>query len=302
MRRPYFILDVFTDQPFSGNPLAVVRECDDLDAARMQAVAAEFNLSETVFLQSPCDPVNTARARIFTPRRELPFAGHPTVGAAVLIGLTQAQSMLASRPVDVVLEEGVGDVRCTVSSIEGRATRAVFALPRLPAQAGEPPSRAALARALSLDVSDIGFEGHEPSVWSAGVGFTFAPLASRDALARARPDLAHWDAIGPADHPAVYAYARETFDPQRHVSARMFAPSLGIAEDPATGGAAAAFAGVCMACEKPEDGSHVIVIEQGYDMGRPSQIALTLHVADGALAGAEIGGGAVIVAEGVIDA
>jgi trans-2,3-dihydro-3-hydroxyanthranilate isomerase len=302
MRRPYFILDVFTDEAFSGNPLAVVRDCDDLDDARMQTIAAEFNLSETVFLQSPRDPVNTARARIFTPKRELPFAGHPTVGAAVLIGLTQAQSMLAARPVDVVLEEGVGEVRCTVRKVEGRATRATFALPRLPAPAGEPPSREALARALSLNEEDIGFEGHASSVWSAGVGFTFVPLASRDALARARPDMAHWDAIGPADHPAVYAYARETFDPARHVSARMFAPSLGIAEDPATGSAAAAFAGVCMACEKPADGTHVVVIEQGYDMGRPSQIALTLHVEGGALMGAEIGGGAVIVAEGAIEA
>lgn len=302
MRRPYFILDVFTDEAFAGNPLAVVRDCDDMDAARMQTVAAEFNLSETVFLQSPRDPLNTARARIFTPKRELPFAGHPTVGAAVLIGMVDASAMLEAQPVDVVLEEGVGPVRCTVRRVQGRATRASFALPRLPEPAGEAASRAALARALSLDESDIGFEGHAPSAWSAGVGFTFVPLASRDALTRARPDMAHWGVVGPGDHPAVYAYARETFDPNRHVSARMFAPSLGVAEDPATGSAAAAFAGVCMAFEQPGDGDHLVVIEQGYDMGRPSQIALTLHVEAGALAGAEIGGGAVIVAQGTIDA
>ena len=154
---------------------------------------------------------------------------------------------------------------------------------------------------LSLAPGDIGFEGHEPSVWTAGVGFTFVPVASRDALARAKPDMAHWSVIGPADHPAAYVYSKETLSEAHHVTARMFAPSLGITEDPATGSAAAAFAGVCMAFEAPPDGEHNIVIEQGYDMGRPSQIVLGLHVEQGALTGASIGGAAVLVAEGHIE-
>lgn len=304
MRRKFFTLDVFTQAPFAGNPLAVVRDCDGLDAARMQAVAREFNLSETVFLMSPRDPVNTARARIFTPTRELPFAGHPTVGAAVLIGLMDTGGMIAGQDVEIVIEEEIGDVRCTVRQPKGYAAktaRARFLAPSLPVELGEAAADADLARALSVNAEDIGFAAHRPSLWSAGVGFTFVPLASREAVARARPDPAHWGVIGPQDHPAVYVYCNEAEGAEHHVHARMFAPSLGIAEDPATGAAVAAFAGPCMAYEKPEDGEHAIVVEQGYAMGRPSQIVLGLNVAGGQLESVTIGGSATLVMEGHID-
>lgn len=139
-------------------------------------------------------------------------------------------------------------------------------------------------------------------MWSAGVGFTFVPLASRDAVTRARPDMSVWnDVVGPADHPAAYVYCDETVGEGGHVHARMFAPSLGIAEDPATGGAAAAFAGVCMAYEKPGDGKHHVVIEQGFAMGRPSLINLGMRVEGDRLVSATIGGAAVIVADGYIE-
>lgn len=305
MRLNFYTLDVFTTTPFAGNPLAVVRDCDGLDAQRMQAIAREFALSETVFLFRSSDPVNTARARIFTPTRELPFAGHPTIGAAVLIGLLDARDYLGSHGVDVVLEEEVGLVRCSVrgpkAGTRRRSARASFDLPRLPEELGPAPSRAALARALSLRESDIGFGAHEPSVWSAGVGFTFVPLATRDAVTRARPDMSAWGEIGPADHPAVYLYANDVAEEGHHVHARMFAPSLGIAEDPATGAAAAAFAGPCMAYESPEDGEHALLIEQGYAMGRPSLVTLGMNVRQGRLAAASIGGAAVLVMEGVLE-
>ena len=153
MRRRYFILDVFTGAPFTGNPLAVVRDCDDLDAAQMQAVAAEFNLSETVFLQSPRDPVNTARARIFTPRRELPFAGHPTIGAAVLIGLIDAGKIIAAQPVDIVLEEQIGGVGRRDGGLLRRGHRLLGKRRRREgegeAEAGEPDDRFDLHRGAS---------------------------------------------------------------------------------------------------------------------------------------------------------
>lgn len=299
MRRQFYTLDVFTQTPFAGNPLAVVRDCDDLSDDRMQAIAREFNLSETVFLQRPADPVNTARARIFTPTRELPFAGHPTIGAAVLIGLIDAGGMIRARPLDIVLEEGVGPVRCTVRQPREGAAQARFGLPLLPTPAGEVADDARLAAALSLPPEDIGFRNHRPGAWSAGVGFTFVPLASRAAVDRARPDMALWSqAMGPADHPAAFVYSEETTDPARHVYARMFAPSLGIAEDPATGGAVAAFAGACVAYEQPEDGEHFVIVEQGFAMGRPSVITLELAVAGGLLEAAAISGAAVIVSEG----
>ncbi|MFN3892284.1 MAG: PhzF family phenazine biosynthesis protein [Beijerinckiaceae bacterium] len=301
MRKQFYTLDVFTEQRFSGNPLAVVGDADDLDDARMQAIAREFNLSETVFLQSPRDPVNTARARIFTPARELPFAGHPTIGTAVLIGLLQAADMIRTRDIDVVLEESIGPVRCTVRS-RGEVVRAQFDLPKLPERIGAAADDAALARALSLKPEDIGFRGHRPSMWSAGVGFSFVPLASREAVTRARPDMSTWnDVMGPADHPAAFIYCGDTIGEGRHVHARMFAPSLGIAEDPATGGAVAAFAGVCMEYERPADGEHQIIVEQGFAMGRPSLINLGMRVEAGQLVSATIGGAAVIVTEGSID-
>lgn len=301
MRKQFYTLDVFTQERFSGNPLAVVGDADDLDVAQMQAIAREFNLSETVFLQSPRDPVNTARARIFTPTRELPFAGHPTIGTAVLIGQLQAGDMIRGRDIDIVLEETVGPVRCTVRSREN-VVRAQFDLPKLPQRLGPAADDAALACALSLRPEDIGFRGHRPSMWSAGVGFTFIPLASRDAVTRARPDMSVWDdVIGPVDHPAAFVYCGETIAEGRHVHARMFAPSLGIAEDPATGGAVAAFAGVCMEYEQPGDGEHQIIVEQGFAMGRPSLINLNLQVEAGQLVSASIGGAAVMVMEGFID-
>ncbi len=301
MRKQFYTLDVFTEQRFSGNPLAVVGDSDDLHDAQMQAIAREFNLSETVFLQSPRDPVNTARARIFTPKRELPFAGHPTIGTAVLIGHLQAADMIRSRDIDIVIEEAIGPVRCTVRS-RGGVVRAQFDLPKLPERIGDVADDAALACALSLRPEDIGFRGHTASVWSAGVGFTFVPLASREAVTRARPDMSVWnDVIGPADHPAAFIYCSETVGEGRHVHARMFAPSLGIAEDPATGGAVAAFAGVCMAFETPGDGEHQIIVEQGFAMGRPSLINLGMTVEGGALVSASIGGAAIVVCEGEIE-
>jgi trans-2,3-dihydro-3-hydroxyanthranilate isomerase len=301
MRKQFYTLDVFTQERFAGNPLAVVGDADDLDDARMQAIAREFNLSETVFLQSPRDPVNTARARIFTPKRELPFAGHPTIGTAVLIGLLQAADMIRARDIDIVLEEAVGPVRCTVRA-RGDVVRAEFELPRLPERAGEAADAAMLARALSLSLQDIGFRDHKPSVWSAGVGFTFVPLASRDAVTRARPDMSVWNEVmGPPDHPSAFVYCDDTVGEGRHVHARMFAPSLGIAEDPATGSAVASFAGVCMEYEKPGDGEHQIIVEQGFAMGRPSLIALGMRVEGGKLVSATIGGAAVLVSEGAIE-
>jgi trans-2,3-dihydro-3-hydroxyanthranilate isomerase len=291
MRRRFHTLDVFTDQALAGNPLAVVQDAEDLDTARMQAIAREFNLSETVFVLPPRDPVNSARIRIFTPARELPFAGHPTVGTAVLLAELRAPEIVARQDLSVVIEEEVGLVHCTARRVKGRS-RASFTLPRLPEDAGEPPQDADLAAGLSIDTADVGFDRHRPTVMSAGVPYGLVPLASVDAVDRAWPDAARWP-----DGLATYLYARD----RDGFHARMFAPTFGIPEDPATGSAAAAFAGAVMRFEQPADGDHTVLIRQGVAMGRPSLIVLGLEVASGALASASIGGGAVIVSEGTID-
>ncbi len=302
MRRKYHLLDVFTDTPFAGNPLAVVVDAEGLDAPRMQAIAREFNLSETVFLLEPRNPVNTARARIFTPVAELPFAGHPTVGAAALIAKLRAPELLGSEDLIVVIEQPIGDITCNVRGPRGKPLHASFDIPRLPTRLADPADAATLAAALSLAPEDIGFDAHRPSVWTAGNPFAFVPVANRAAIARARANPALFEATFGDSVVGAFLYTADCEREGSDVHARMFAPAQGIAEDPATGSAAAAFAGVATAWEAPEDGVHAIVIEQGFAMGRPSIIQLGVDIVDGAIVAASVGGAVTRVAEGTIEA
>src|SRR5947209_301895 len=172
MKRRFFTLDVFTDRALAGNPLAVVLDSEGLDAPRMQAIAREFNLSETTFVLEPRDAVNTAALRIFTPARELPFAGHPTIGSAVVIAATRAPEMLGRGDLQIVLEEDVGPVRCNVRR-KGDAYFASFALPALPFTVSDVPELAQAAAALGLLPSEIGFDRHRISRYSCGTPYTF---------------------------------------------------------------------------------------------------------------------------------
>ena len=297
MQRRFVTLDVFAARPHAGNPLAVVLDADGLDVAAMQAIAREFNLSETVFVLPPTDPAHRAALRIFTPERELPFAGHPTVGTAVLLALRDAAE---GRPAALlVLEEEVGFVPCAVGCGTARSGYATFTLPRLPEEVEPAAALPLLAGALGLDRRDIGFDAHVPSVFSAGLGFTLVPVATRKALAEIRLDTSLWSqAMRPVGQENAFAYCRETAETGHHFHARMFAPGMGVVEDPATGSAVAAFAGAVMRFERPGDGEHRLVIEQGYEIGRPSQIELGLRVVDGTLVSATIGGMAVVMSEG----
>lgn len=301
MRRAFHTLDVFTDAAFAGNPLAVVLDSAGLDAARMQAIAREFNLSETVFVRDAGDPVNTARLRIFTPAAELPFAGHPTIGAAALIAHLRAPERIVRDELRIVLEEPIGDVVCLVRGGKAGVIHARFDAPRVPAREKHYDDVAAVAAALSLDESDIGFDAHRPGVWTAGNSIAFVPVVSLAAIARARVDAARFGTVF-ADVTGAFLYTREVVREGSDVHARMFAPLHGIAEDPATGSAAAAFAGVAVAYERPGDGDHALVIEQGFEMGRPSLIHLGVEVDGGALIRASVGGDVVMVAQGFIEA
>jgi trans-2,3-dihydro-3-hydroxyanthranilate isomerase len=300
MRRKFFTLDVFTRRRYAGNPLAVVLDADGLDGAAMQSVAREFNLSETVFVLPPAEKAHRARLRIFTPMTELAFAGHPTVGSAVL--LNRIDGGAGKR--EIIVEEGIGPVRCAVEALDAETGSARFDLARLPAETGPVQPTAAIAAALGLSEQDIGFASFAPSRWSAGNELTFVPLSGLDAMRRCRADTARWGAAFPGKdgRMSAFMFCRETIERGHAFHARMFAPLGGIPEDPATGSAVAAFAGVLMHFARSSDGTHEFVVEQGYEMGRPSLIHLSMTVNNGKLTAAAIAGEAVVVSEGTLEA
>lgn len=299
MTRDYFILDVFTETPFQGNPLAVVMNAGGLSDSQMQTMAREFNLSETVFVLPAANPAHTASIRIFTPEMELPFAGHPTVGAAVLLAAERIWKNGIVCDVIVVLEAKGGVLRVGVRKTAGGAAYAEFDAPKLPEPAGSPSHDDRLAAALGLAPSEIGFENHQPCRFTAGLPFTFVPVANLEAIRRIRIMRAHWqDAFGLDGHAAAYVYCRETIKQKAAFHARMFAPGFGGMEDPATGSAAVAFAGVIMQYDAPPDGLYQAIIEQGFEMGRPSDISLEFEVSARKIRFVRIGGHAVIVMRG----
>ncbi|MGN6582525.1 MAG: PhzF family phenazine biosynthesis protein [Rhizobiaceae bacterium] len=297
----YAIYDVFTDERLTGNPLAVVFDASDLDKKAMQRIAGEFNLSETAFISPPNAPHHTARVNIFTPKLELPFAGHPTVGSAVALvergGLTRASGEGAI----LAIEEEIGMVRCVVSQEEDIAAFAEFDLPRLPGPVGLTITQEIAAACLGLGPHEVGFENHLVSAWSAGVPYVCIPVAGLGAAAKARLDAGLWLENAPRHGGLIaspYVYCRDTVGRDCAFHARMFAPYDGIAEDPATGSAAAAFAAAVMRFDQPVDGPSELWIEQGVEMGRPSRIRVALDVENGRLTGARIGGHAVKVDSG----
>jgi trans-2,3-dihydro-3-hydroxyanthranilate isomerase len=302
MRYDYHTLDVFTDRVFGGNPLAVFPAAEGLDDATMQRIARELNLSETVFVLPPAAPGLTRSIRIFTPAAELPFAGHPTLGTAVVVA--EEVGGPADGDVQIVLGERVGPVPVRVTFRGGRATDAELTAAVVPQPVGTPPSRAELAALLSLDEGDVLAAPLAPAAWSAGEPFLVVPVRDRAAVARARLDGGRWEALlagGPARH--VFVLAADAEGAGHTHRARMFAPALGIAEDPATGGAAAALGGY-LAAHLPAGASGTLrwTVEQGYEMGRPSVLRVEAdRGADGALTAVRVGGGAVRVGGGWVD-
>ena len=302
--RRYAIYDVFTDTRLAGNPLAVVFDADGLDDGTMQRIAGELNLSETVFVKRPENPAHTARLRIFTPGRELPFAGHPTVGAAVAIAESTEGGEAGPRDLVSVLEENVGPVRCAVRLGLRTAAFAEFDLPRKSVRLDATFDRQALADAFSLKPGQIGFENHVPSLWSAGVAFVMIPVHGLAAAAEVEFDPALWERCAPFAEgrlASAYLYCRGGVNHNAKFHSRMFAPDMGITEDPATGAAVAAMSGAIHFFDRLVDGHHPLLIEQGVEMGRPSQIHLHLDVSGGDIAGARIGGEAVRIASGSLD-
>ncbi|WP_298368495.1 PhzF family phenazine biosynthesis protein [Azospirillum sp.] len=307
MRSLSFITaDVFTDQVFGGNPLAVFPDGRGLDDVTMQRIARELNLSETVFVLPPETAQETRRLRIFTPAMELPFAGHPTVGTAII--LAETGELDGSGPWDIVFGEKVGPIPVRITAAPDAAPDATTAnapmtatlsSARLPTAVDGVRDPAILAALLGLPVSALAQADLPPAAYSAGVPFTIIPLASRAALSAIAFDVGVWrDHLADSLAPHIYAIALADPAQGRHVSARMFAPAMGIAEDPATGAAATALAGYLFDQQRPAADRTVWEISQGDDMGRPSTILLTADRAANGLSAVHVGGRAVIVSRG----
>ena len=291
----YAIYDVFTATPYAGNPLAIVKGADGLSDAQMQTIASEFNLSETIFVQTPSDPANDAAVRIFTPASEIPFAGHPTIGCA--LHLASDQLGKGASGATIRLEEVAGLVPVQITTGPDGA-QAEFVAPVLPTPTGGRFDFDQAAAALGLAPTDLGIDGHSTGVFIGGPTFAYVPLASTDALARARPMSPAWDRlIAAAGTDSVYVYAKIAGGYQ----ARMFAPGNGIPEDPATGSASAIFAAQLLASQALADGTTQIPLLQGVEMGRPSQIGLSVDVSEGTLTQIRVSGQAVPIMTGQLN-
>jgi len=299
MKRDFVTVDVFTDRRFGGNPLAVVPDARGLATAQMQAIAAEFNLSETTFVLPPQDAAHTAHVRIFTPRAELPFAGHPNVGTAFV--LTGAKTS-ASRPAEgdtMIFEEKAGLVRIKLLRQRSVVTGARLAAPQ-GLSIGENIAREIVASACSLAVTDIDTRSHQPCIASCGIPLIFAAVTSRAALAAARPRTEVFAQHVPITlATGIHIYV-EIATPVADIETRMFAPLYGVTEDPATGSANVALISLLATLRPERDLRLERKISQGVDMGRPSLMQASAEKRDGTVIAAHIGGSCVPMMSGVI--
>lgn len=301
MERRYALLNVFSNVPQGGNPLAVITDTDGLDDATMQAIAKKLGLSETVFVLPAQNPAHTASIRIFTPATEVPFAGHPSVGTAVYLAQDRVWRKTGEEcDALVVLEAKAGIMRIAVKP-GANAPFAEFDAPVLPKEAGETPPTDRLAAALGLAPTEIGFENFKPCRYSAGNLFTFVPIKGLDAIRRARVVEQYWkEAFGGETPSLAYLYCRDTMRHKSSFHARCFAPDYGVPEDPATGSAATAFSAVINRFDGPPEGTYNGVIEQGFEIDCPSEIHLEFEVLNRQIRVVRIGGHAVFIREDTV--
>lgn len=294
----YLTADVFTDHTFGGNPLAVFPDASSIAPELMLPITREFNYSETTFVLPPANPAHAARVRIFTPGGELQFAGHPTVGTAHVLASIGAVR-LSGDNTRIVLEEGVGPVPVTIRSSGGVPTFAQLSVAKLPEVTPGPATPAALAEMLSLSPSDLAGPAMLPEAVSCGTPFLFVPLRDMDAVARARVNPDRWErTLGGYVTDKVFLFAMGGERAGSQVRARMFAPGIGVPEDPATGSAAVGLGGYLAARDSRADGTLTWRVEQGFEMGRPSLLDVEVDKAGGKITAVRVGGETQIVCEG----
>lgn len=290
----YFICDVFTSTRFGGNPLAVFPEAEGLSAIEMQQIAREFNFSESTFVFPP-EKGGTRKVRIFTPTREVPFAGHPNIGTAFILSKTQCLGE-AAKTRELCFEEGAGMVPIALQSTEAGEIMGELRAPQS-LVLGPPIAPEAVSRALSLSPREINLEAHSPLTASVGLPFVMAELRDLDALKRARIHLDGFDTMHATGiMPDILVYVRDTHSAS--LRCRMFAPLDGVPEDPATGSANAALAGLLAHLDPCQDGTFSYCMRQGVEMGRPSDLKARAEKVDGTVQATWIGGACVLVSQG----
>lgn len=302
-RIAYVTVDVFTTERFCGNQLAVIHDARGLSDAQMLQIASEFRYSETTFVLPPEDPANDACVRIFTPTMEIPFAGHPNVGTAFILG---GQPDIFGKPPSDVLrfEEKAGIVETVLRrDDEGRVTGAgIFAPQSL--SLGPQIDPEIIAGCASIGAESILTQTHAPIIASIGLPFAVAELADLETLAHACPNTAAFAAAGRQfsagdDQFSLFLYVRQPANPWA-IRARMFAPLDNVIEDPATGSASGALAALLVSKEGEDDQTTAITIEQGVEMGRRSLIELNVRKSGARVESIEIAGHCIAVMRGSI--
>jgi trans-2,3-dihydro-3-hydroxyanthranilate isomerase len=292
----YFTCDVFTETRFGGNQLAVLPQAVGLSTRQMQEIAREFNFSETTFV-FPSKAGHTRHVRIFTPAREIPFAGHPNIGTAFVLASDGEFGEITSS-LTVTFEEEGGLVSVTIHESGGKVASCELTAPQS-LSFGKTLPVELVAAAISIDSKEIVTKTHGPQVASVGLPFIMVELRDRSVLERARISMSGFEALAAQDvMPDVFLYTRGTdgFD----IRARMFAPLSGVPEDPATGSANCALAGLLAHYSQHPNGSFSWRIAQGVEMGRPSTLIARAEKRDGVVQTTRIGGASILVSEGVI--
>ncbi len=296
----FYTADVFTHQIFGGNPLAVFPQAEGLSFETMQKIAAEFNLSETVFVFPPQTPQGTKKLRIFTPKTELPFAGHPTVGAAYILAAFGIIP-IEKTEFDIIFEEKIGLVPVKIRTMNQKPVYTELTAAQLPEFHSSLPSIEELAAMLYLAPTDVLTGEMSPQAVSCGVPFLFIPLKNREALQKARLNVSLWESLLRQNWAnSIYLLTEDPELPESNIRARMFAPIMGIEEDPATGAAVTALGGYLGVRDPLQTGTSTWVIEQGFEMGRPSLLRLEVDKKAGEITLIRVGGATVLVSQGTL--
>jgi trans-2,3-dihydro-3-hydroxyanthranilate isomerase len=294
----FYTCDVFTRRRFGGNQLAVIPDAGALSSQQMQQLAREFNYSETTFVL-PAEQGHDRKVRIFTPSRELPFAGHPNIGTAFVLASEGHLGDFSGAGV-VTFEEEAGLVEVAISRKRDGWLWCELQAPQ-GLTLGQAVTPQIAAAALSLDSADIKLDVHQPGVAGVGLPFLVVELTGREALARARFNTRVIEELQEKGiAPDILLYARSDSGGDEDIRARMFAPLDGVPEDPATGSANCALAALLTHHESAGSGEFAWRISQGVEMGRPSQLCARTRKTDGRVSGTWIGGFSVLVSQGIM--